>query len=143
MRVSHIDFDSMTTTLETKLEIGSWDEQPYREFDDGRKFTRAEVTLQGADGLDSATYEGLMYYAADGTSSYVTSMQLTGTLDGRSGSVVLQGYGTYDGTTASGRMHVVPGSGTGELAGISGSATSSSTHDDYPFMPLTLTYDLG
>lgn len=133
----------MTTTLETKLEIGSWDEQPYREFDDGRKFTRAEVTLKGADGLESAGYEGLMYYAADGTSSYVTAMQITGTLDGRSGSFVLQGSGSYDGTTATGTSQIVPGSGTDELAGISGSATSSSTHDDYPFMPLTLTYDLG
>ena len=37
----------------------------------------------------------------------------------------------------------MPGSGTGELAGISGSADSSSTHDDYPHMPLTLSYDLG
>jgi hypothetical protein len=37
---------------------------------------------------------------------------------------------------------VVPGSGTGELAGISGTGTSVSTHDDYPFMPLTLRYEV-
>ncbi|HEY7813882.1 MAG TPA: DUF3224 domain-containing protein [Nakamurella sp.] len=143
----------MTTTLDTKLRIGSWDESPYREFDDGRKFTRAAVALKGdgadadADRIDSsiesAAYEGLMFYAADGTSSYVTMMQLTGTLDGRSGSFVLAGAGTYDGTTATGESRIVPGSGTGGLAGISGSASSSSTHADYPFMPLTLHYDLG
>ena len=134
----------MTTILDTKLQIGSWDENAYREFDDGRKFTRAEVSLKGdGAGIESAAYEGLMFYAADGTSSYVTMMQLTGALDGRSGSFVLAGAGTYDGTTATGESRIVPGSGTGGLAGISGSATSTSTHADYPFMPLTLRYELG
>lgn len=143
----------MTTTLQTRLKIESWDEQPSRELEDGRKFTRAEVSLGGdepsGDGssgdssIRSATYEGLMYYAADGTSSYVTMMQVTGTLDGRSGSFVLTGSGTYDGTTAAGESSIVPGSGTGGLTRISGSASSSSTHADYPYMPLTISYDLG
>lgn len=138
----------MTTTLQTKLKIESWDEQPYRELPDGRKFTRADVGLggdepNGASTIRSAAYEALMYYDADGTSSYVTVMQVTGTLDGKSGSFVLTGSGTYDGTTAAGESHIVPGSGTGKLAGISGSASSTSTHQDYPFMPLTISYDLG
>jgi hypothetical protein len=132
----------MTKTLDTKLEICSWDEQAYRELADGRKFTRAEVTLKGADGIESAGYEGLMFYAADGTSSYVTMMQITGTLEGRSGSFVLTGSGTYDGTTATGESRIVPGSGTDGLTGITGTASSTSTHADYPFMPLALHYDL-
>jgi len=132
----------MTKTLKTKLEIKSWDENPYREFDDGRKFTRAEVQLGGNDGIEGATFEALMFYRADGTSSYVSVMQLTGTLDGRSGSLVLRGTGSYDGTSASGESEVVPGAGTGELAGLSGTLSSLSTHQDYPFMPLTLTYDI-
>lgn len=138
----------MTTTLQLKLTIESWDEQPYRELPDGRKFTRADVGLgggepDGASTIRSATYEALMYYAADGTSSYVTLMQVTGTLDGKTGSFVLTGSGTYDGTTAAGESRIVPGSGTGELAGISGSASSTSTHQDYPFMPLSISYELG
>jgi hypothetical protein len=70
-------------------------------------------------------------------------MHITGTLAGRAGSFVLQGDGTYDGKTARGQSRVVEGSGTGELAGLSGTAESVSTHDDYPFMPLTLKYDIG
>ncbi len=54
-----------------------------------------------------------MFYRAGGTSSYVTLRHITGTLDGRAGSFVLQG------------------------------TESASTHDDYPFMPITLTYDIG
>ncbi len=137
----------MTTTLQTKLKIESWDEQPYRELAAGAKFTRAEVGL-GGDGssgestIRTAAYEGLMYYAADGTSTYVTMMQVTGTIEGKSGSFVLTGSGTYDGSTAAGASTIVPGSGTGELAGITGSASSRSTHQDYPYMPLTISYDL-
>ncbi|MEV4620864.1 DUF3224 domain-containing protein [Asanoa sp. NPDC049573] len=134
----------MTEIMETKLEITSWDEKPYREFDDGRKFSRAEVTLAGTgDGLTSGAFESLLYYRADGTSDYVSNMEITGTLGGRSGSFVLQGAGSYDGTTARITTTVVPGSGTGELAGITGSAESVSTHADYPHMPLTLRYELA
>ena len=134
----------MRKVMDAKLKIESWDEKPYRQLSDGGKLTRADILLSGpGDGLTSAASEALMFYRADGTSAYVTVMQITGTLDGRRGSFVLQGRGTYDGTTARGQSHVVEGSGTGELAGLSGTAESVSTHDDYPFMPLTLNYDIG
>ncbi|GAA1846159.1 DUF3224 domain-containing protein [Asanoa iriomotensis] len=134
----------MTEIMETKLEITSWDEKPYREFDDGRKFSRAEVTLAGTgDGLTAGSFESLLYYRADGTSDYVSIMEITGTLSGRTGSFVLQGAGTYDATTARVATTIVAGSGTGELAGISGSAESVSTHADYPHMPLTIRYELA
>jgi|SRR3954447_26080894 hypothetical protein len=134
----------MTHTVETKLKIESWDEQPYRELEDGSKFSRAEVALAGSgDGLTSATFESLLFYRPDGTSSYVTLMRIAGALDGRSGSFVLEGRGTYDGTTARVQSQVIEGSGTGGLTGLRGSGESTSTHADYPFMPLTLRYEIG
>jgi hypothetical protein len=133
----------MAEIVETRLKIDSWDEKPYRELSDGRKFTRAEVVLSGSgDELESATFDGLMFYRADGTSSYVTLMHINATLGGRSGSFVLQGHGSFDGTTARGESTVVAGSGTAGLVGITGTAESASTHEDYPFMPLTLRYEL-
>jgi hypothetical protein len=134
----------MQKIMEARLKIESWDEKPYRELGEGGKLTRADVLLSGPDdGLTSAASEALMFYRADGTSAYVTVMHVTGTLAGRRGSFVLQGHGTYDGTTARGQSHVVEGSGTGELTGLSGTGESVSTHDDYPFMPLTLKYGIG
>ena len=132
------------TTLSTRLKISAWDEQPAAQYDDGSKITRAVVTLtEGADGVTSGTFESVMYYRADGTSHYVNVMHLDVELGGRSGSITLTGDGTYDGTTASGTSTIVPGSATGELAGITGTCSSASTHADYPFMPLTLTYDFA
>jgi Protein of unknown function (DUF3224) len=126
------------------MRIADWHESPVEEFDDGSKLTRAQVRLSdGEDGLASGFAGMLAYYRPDGTSSYVTVMRLTGMLDGRAGSFVLRGEGTFDGTTASGRMTVVPGSGTGGLAVLGGTCESVSTHADYPFMPLTLAYELA
>lgn len=144
------------TTYETRLDIKSWDENPYRELADGTKFARAEVTL-AADAADTAAadtdaagtgtaltegnFEALLYYKADGTSTYVTLMSLTGTVEGRSGRLVLAGDGGYDGKTARMRADVIEA--TGDLAGLTGTVVSESTHEDYPHMPLTLTYELG
>ena len=132
------------TKLTTKLEIKSWDEQPYREFGDGRKFTKADVSLVGTgDGIESGSFEAIMFYRTDGTTEYVTVMQLSGSFGGQPGDVVLRGNGSFDGTTGRGEMEIVPGSGTGGFTGISGAATSASTHDDYPYMPLEITYALA
>ena len=134
----------MTTHLQTRLKIDSWDEKPYRELDDGRKFTRANVALSIAeDGIEArATWDALLYYAADGTSSYVGLMHVEGRLGDRSGSFVMEGTGRYDGTEARGESSVVPETATGGLQGLRGSGVSVSTHADYPFMPLTLDYDV-
>jgi hypothetical protein len=132
------------TTLQTKLRIDNWDESAIEEFDDGRKLTRALVELRdGADGLESGSASMLAYYHPDGTSEYVSMLVLSARLDGHQGTIVFRGDGGYDGTTATSRMTVIPGSGTGALAGMGGSLVSESTHADYPFMPLTLTYQLG
>lgn len=129
------------TNLELTLEIKSWDEEPYRELPDGQKLARASVALGGEDAGLTGTMTTLLHYLADGTSQYVSLLSLEGRLGERTGSVVLQGTGSYDGTEARLEFTVVPGSGTGELAGIRGGALSASTHADYPNMPLSLTYE--
>jgi Protein of unknown function (DUF3224) len=136
----------MTTThLQTKLEIKSWDENPFHELPDGQKVARAttmlvgsELSLQGA-----AMMSSLLHYLADGTSTFVAVLSIEGRLGDRSGSVVLHGTGSYDGTHARMELTIVPGSGTGELAGIRGGGASVSSHGDYPLMPLTLDYELA
>jgi len=55
----------------------------------------------------------------------------------------MEGAGAFDGTQASGESTVVPGTATAELQGLRGTSRSVSTHGDYPFMPLTLDYEVG
>ncbi len=130
--------------MESRLKIESWDEKPYLELPDGQKLSRASVVLgDGGSGLTGGSFEGLLHYRPDGTSTYVTLMHVTGTLGGRSGGFTLTGQGRFDGTSARGESVIVEGSGTGELAGVTGTAESVSTHADYPYMPLVIRYDIG
>jgi hypothetical protein len=132
------------TRLETRLEIKSWDENPFRELPDGQKLARAEVALAGSEpGVEGeAVMSSLLHYLADGTSTFVAMLAIEGRIGEHTGSVALRGTGDYDGTRARIDFTVIPGSGTGGLAGIRGSGASVSTHSDYPFMPLILDYEL-
>lgn len=70
-----------------------------------------------------ATTKGQMLAAStgvQGSAGYVAIERVTGTLDGRQGSFVLQHTGLMDRGTPSLSVVVVPDSGTGELAGLSG-----------------------
>ncbi len=71
-----------------------------------------------------ATSQGEMFSGGDpkkGTAGYVAIEVVTGTLQGKHGSFALQHLATMDAQGRKMTVVVVPGSGTGELAGISGS----------------------
>jgi len=57
---------------------------------------------------------------ATGSGGYVAMEKVTGTLQGRSGSFILQHSGTMDKGAFQLSVTVVPGSGTGDLKGITG-----------------------
>ena len=72
----------------------------------------------------TGTGHGLMLSAGDpaaGSAGYVAIEVFEGTLRGRSGSLAFQQLGVMAAGTQELRYEVVPGSGTGELSGISGS----------------------
>ena len=74
----------------------------------------------------AATGKGTMLTAGtsvNGSAAYVAIEQVQGTLHGRDGSFVLQHNGTMTRGTAEMSVKVVPDSGTGQLAGLSGRMT--------------------
>jgi Protein of unknown function (DUF3224) len=62
----------------------------------------------------------LMVYRPDKTARFVGLQRITGTLDDRRGSFVLTAEGEHDGSSSRIRWQVVEGSGSGDLAGITG-----------------------
>lgn len=74
-------------------------------------------------GTLEATSKGTMLAAgnpAKGAGGYVAMEKVTGMLDGRKGSFVLQHSGTMKGGSAELTITVVPNSGTDDLTGIDG-----------------------
>jgi hypothetical protein len=64
--------------------------------------------------------EFLQAARADGSASFVGIERVTGTLAGREGTFLLQDAGTVERNVVSGEWFVIPGSGTGGLAGLRG-----------------------
>ncbi len=91
----------------------------------GTLIGRYGIVKQFHGDLDAAS-KGEMLAAGDPTSGnagYVAIEQITGTLNGHSGSFTLQHIGVMDHGNLKLSVTVVPGSGSGELTGISGTLT--------------------
>jgi len=114
-------------TFEVKLTPQTADGKP-----DGKPDGKAAPTL-GRWSLDKqfhgdleATSKGEMLGAStsvEGSAAYVAIERVSGTLQGRSGSFVLQHSGTLTRGAPQLSVTVVPDSGTGELAGLAGKMT--------------------
>ena len=75
-----------------------------------------------------------------GSAGYVAIERVEGTLGGRSGAFVLQHNGVMNRGEQGVTIAVIPDSGTGELAGITGSMTISIAEGRHSY---TLDYTLG
>jgi Protein of unknown function (DUF3224) len=99
-----------------------------------------ERTIQG-DLEGEATAELLTATAENGAAVYLALDRMSGRLHGREGSFVLQHRGVVSADGAEIDGAIVPGSGTGELKGISGQGAIMV--DDDGTHHLTLEYELA
>jgi hypothetical protein len=98
---------------------------------EGSTLGRMSIDKQYHGDLD-ATGKGEMLTAGTdvkGSAGYVAIEQVTGTLNGRKGSFVLQHSGTMAHGALQLDIHVVPDSGTGQLAGLAGKLTITIAPD--------------
>ena len=123
------------------FKIVSWDEEPFDEPEDGPKLTRAHVTKSfhgDLSGTGNLMY--VMVHLDSGGALFIGFEKVVGSLGGRTGSFVLLHTGSYDGEEATAEYEVVPGSGTNELAGLSGTGGFSAGHAEEHDM--TLDYEV-
>lgn len=105
------------------FQLDSFEEQPPYAQDDGVIYTRVLVSKTFSGDLEAQSkVEMLSVRAEPGGAGYVASERIVGRLHGKSGRLALLHIGTMQGTTPWARWPIVPGSGGGELSGISGEA---------------------
>ena len=108
------------------FEITGWDAVPNGEEGEGPLLSEARVSKRYLGDLDGEGRVRLLMCraSADGpleNAGYIASEQVSGTLGGHAGTFVLHHWGIAEaGAPPRTGGHVVPGSGTGELAGLSG-----------------------
>jgi hypothetical protein len=112
------------------FEITTWDEEP--------ELTTVRKRFSGA--MQGTSVARLLTAGGDGGRGYVASELVDATIDGRAGTFVLQhgGIGSGDGTILFQFGMVVPGTGTGDLTGIAGTARYEHT-DDHARVTLDVT----
>ncbi len=131
----------MPEHAKSTFKIESWDEQPYVEHD-GTKLTKASVTQAFSGDLDgAASIESLSFYRTDQSAEIVGLQHFEGRLNDRAGTFVMRSEATFDGTEARGRVTVLPGSGTGDLHGLTGTGEWSAVSG--PAGTLTLDYSFA
>jgi hypothetical protein len=116
-----------------------YDEEPYGEAD-GAEVSRVHISRTFSGDLEGSSTAELLIAKSEGGGGYVGHDRITGTLQGKSGAFVFQHTGLMgpDGVTNTGT--VVPGTGTGELSGITGNGAMLADADGNH--TLTLDYEL-
>jgi hypothetical protein len=140
-------------TAACKFQVASWSESAYVDIDgEGttaggtyypkRGLSRAEVSYSYTGDIEgTSTLVYLIAYKAD-AAPVLGLERFTGSIAGREGSCVFRHVGSQDAGSVSARLEVVPGMGTGDLAGLVGEAELTiAGHSDGGY-DLVLSYDV-
>lgn len=132
----------MSAKATSSCTIESWNEDDYYTADNGGKLTRAHAKQTFSGGIEGqGDVQWLMCYRPDSTADFVGLQHVAGRVGERSGTMVLETRGTFDGQAATGPLRIVPGSGTGELSGISGEGELRAPSGDQASITLTYRFE--
>ncbi|MFF5449458.1 DUF3224 domain-containing protein [Streptomyces sp. NPDC012888] len=121
----------MTSTHTTgSFRFTDWTERPAGAADALPRLADASVSNTFSGGIEAAgtLCRYTVAYLGGDVGTFTGLELLTGSVDGREGSFVLAESGTFDAEGTHCTFEVVPGSGTGRLAGLRGSGRFFSPH---------------
>jgi hypothetical protein len=133
--------DQKNTRADAVITVHKYEPAAYDEPAEGPALTRIHVEESfSGDIAGDGVAEFLQAARADGPASFAGIERVTGTVAGRTGTFLLQDAGTVQDNIVSGDWFVIPGSGTGELAGLRGTGgfranlgEGAQVHLDYWF----------
>jgi len=133
--------DQMKTRADAVITVHTYEPVAYEDPAEGPVLTRIHVEESfSGDIAGDGVVEFLQAANPDGSASFVGIERVTGTVDGRAGTFLLQDAGTVASGLVSGDWFVIPGSGTGKLAGLRGTGgfranlgEGAQVHLDYWF----------
>ena len=133
--------EQMSTRANAVITVHKYQPAAYDEPAEGPALTRIHVEESfGGDISGAGVVEFMQAARADGSASFVGIERVTGTVAGRNGTFLLQDAGTVQDNIVSGDWFVIPGSGTGQLAGLRGTGgfranlgEGAQVHLDYWF----------
>lgn len=122
------------------FDVSEWEPTPYQvEGTNSELSTVRAVKIFEGDITGTSVADLIMAGNSVGA-GYVGSEVFAGTIAGRSGTMVIQHWGLAEGTATASSGHIIPGSGTDGLAGISGKAIYSQEADGQHRLELRVTF---
>lgn len=137
----------MANRAVSSFEVTGWEQSPYGDEGAGPSFSRATVKKSFSGDLRGESTAELLMCQADPSSldagaGYVASELVVGRLGDQEGTFVLQHWGLAGGGLPNRTAgHVVPGTGTGELTGLSGEVEIAV--DAEGAHSITIDYEIG
>ncbi len=123
--------------------FSGWAEDTSAEAEGGARLGRASVANTFTGALEaSGVVEYALVYTGPTDGVFCGYEHLTGSVEDRRGSFVIEHRGRFAGDTVHCALTVVPGSGSGELAGITGGGSFTARHGE-PSTTYALDYSLG
>lgn len=127
------------------FDVTGWEPAPYPTDHAGPTLSMATVRKAFRGPLEGESTAQLLMCQADpkdlsAGAGYIVSEIVSGRLEGRSGTFVMHHWGVGDAGGNRTAGHIVPGSGTGELEGLTGSVEIAVDADGGH--TITLEYDL-
>ena len=111
----------MNTQANAVVTVHKYQPSAYDEPAEGPVLTRIHVEESfSGDITGDGVVEFLQAARPDGSASFAGIERVTGTVAERTGTFLLQQAGTLQDNVVSGDWFVIPGSGTGQLAGLRG-----------------------
>ena len=110
------------TTVNATFEMVDSNEETYEEPNDGPKLTRFTISKRYRGVINGTGVAHVLAVPGAEHGGYVASERVVGTLEGRTGTFVIQHGGLAVDNEQSTFGSIITGSGTGELTGIRGTA---------------------
>ncbi len=128
----------MTSTATASFVLDKWDPQASEEDAavGGTQFARVAIAKTFTGAIEGTSTVEMLTASNETSRAYVAFERLDVSVDGRKGGFVLRHWADDTGMS----LLILAGSGTGELAGISGTAAIAQDGDGNH--TLTLTYEL-
>jgi hypothetical protein len=135
------DSQDRRTRANAVITVHKYEPSPYDETGGGPVLNRIHVQESFTGDIEGdGVVEFLQAARDDGSASFVGMERVAGQLAGRQGTFLLQDAGTVHDDVVEGDWFVIPGSGTGDLAGLRGEGRfranlgqNAQVHLDYWF----------
>ncbi|MCB4207353.1 DUF3224 domain-containing protein [Arthrobacter sp. UM1] len=111
------------STYLATFQVGGWDADPYTVSGSNSDLSQVQSTKDFEGDIEGVSYGRMLMAGNSIGAGYVASEVFVGAVGDRTGSFVFQHWGLAEGAAAASSGNIVPGSGTGELADISGHLT--------------------